>query len=183
MFVKQAVGPADRLTPLHLPRHQGLLEEDVVLRDVVLRIVPVLRGALIGRRTREQATRAQQRDPLPGGLLARDAHCGRRAEKHFLFGDQNRRLRHRGFHYGLDASAPLCEVGWCYARPVEASRRSGGPPDASLDTWKTFGHEGISLSRIGAARPRHCGAYSARTVPAAASGLSSVPVEHVCKET
>src|ERR1700733_10713632 len=144
MFVTQAVGSADRLTPLHLPRHQGLLEEDVVLR-----IVPVLRGALIGRR----------------------------AEKHFLFGDQNRRLRHRGFHYGLDASAPLCGVGWCHIRPVEASRRFGGLRDASLDTWKTFGHEGISLSRIGAARPRHCGAYSARTVPAAAMGLSSVAVE------
>src|ERR1700740_3289608 len=111
MVATQAVGSADRLTPLHLPRHQSLLEEDVVLR-----IVPVLRGAFIGR------------------LLARDAHCGRRAEKHLLFGDQNGRLGRRGFHYGFDASAPLCGVGWCYARPVEASRRSGGPPDASLDT-------------------------------------------------
>ena len=57
MALTQAVGSADRLTPLHLPRHQGLLEEDVVLR-----IVPALRGALIGRRTRDQAAQAQQAD-------------------------------------------------------------------------------------------------------------------------
>ena len=110
MVATQAVGSADRLTPLHLPRHQALLEEDVVLR-----IVPVLRGALIGHRTREQATRAQQRDPLLGGLLARDSQCGRRAKDHLLFGDQNGRLGRRGFHYGFDASAPLCGVGWRHA--------------------------------------------------------------------
>src|ERR1700733_476702 len=148
MFVTQAVGSADRLTPLHLPRHQGLLEEYVVVR-----IVLMLRGAFIGPRMHEQPALAQQRDPLLGDILARNRHCGRRAEKHFLFGDQNRRLRRRGFQYGFDASAPLCGVGCCYARPVEASRHSGGRRDVPLDTWKTFGHEGISLSRMGTAGP------------------------------
>ena len=70
MFVTQAVGSADRLTPLHLPRHQGLLEEDVVVQ-----MVPALR-----------------RD-----RLARNRHCGRCAEEHFSLGDQNRRLHHREF--------------------------------------------------------------------------------------
>src|ERR1700742_2144177 len=115
MFVTQAVGSSDRLTPLHLPRHQGLLEGDVVSR-----IVPVFRPALIGRR---------------------------------------------------------------YTRPVETSRDPGGRRDVPLATWKNFGHEGISLSRIGAARPRDCGFCSAKTVPAAASGLSFVAVERACKET
>jgi hypothetical protein len=45
-------------------------------------------------------------------------------------------------------------------------RRVGVPVAVVMRRWilgRPFGHEGISLSRMGAARPRHCGARSAGT--------------------